>query len=131
MIENLTKDNISLIDNSFLNKEIVLKELRTNPFAKYLIYLENKEVLAYLYYSDIYDRTEINMFEVRKDQRKKKIGSKLLEKFLEENNKPSTLEVKIDNNKAISMYKKYGYKEVAIRKNYYNNIDGILMERSE
>ncbi len=131
MIENLTKDNISLIDNSFLNKEIVLKELRTNPFAKYLIYLENKEVLAYLYYSDIYDRTEINMFEVRKDQRKKKIGSTLLEKFLEENNKPSTLEVKIDNNKAISMYKKYGYKEVAIRKNYYNNIDGILMERSE
>lgn len=131
MIENLTKDNIELIENSFLNKKIVLKELRNNPFAKYLIYIQNNEVLAYLYYSDIYDRTEINMFEVRIDQRRKKIGSRLLEKFLEQNAKPSTLEVRTDNKKAIAIYKKYGYKEVAIRKNYYQSIDGILMERSE
>lgn len=131
MIENLTKDNIDLIEDSFLNKEIVLKELKNNPFAKYLVYLENSEVLAYLYYSDIYGRTEINMFEVRIDQRKKKIGSRLLEKFLEQNTKPSTLEVRTDNYPAIAIYKKYGYKEVAIRKNYYHSIDGILMERSE
>lgn len=131
MIESLTKDNINLIDHSFLNKEIIIKELINNPFAKYLIYIENKEVVAYLYYSEIYDRTEINMFEVRVDKRNKKIGSKLLEKFLEQNTKPSTLEVRTDNYKAIAIYKKYGYREVAIRKNYYNNVDGILMERSE
>ena len=36
---------------------------------------------------------------------------------------------KIDNVKAINLYKKYGFKQVAIRKKYYNGIDGILMEK--
>ena len=40
-----------------------------------------------------------------------------------------TLEVKIDNNAAINLYKKYNFVEKAIRKGYYNGIDGILMER--
>ena len=131
MIEKLTKDNILLIDNSFLNKSNILQELKNNPFANYLIYLEDNEAVAYLYYSDIYDRTEINNFEVRIDKRNNKIGSKLLVFFLEISNKPSTLEVRINNIPAISLYKKYGYKEVAIRKGYYNGEDGILMERSE
>lgn len=129
MIENLTKSNIDIINNTFINKESILKELEKNPYARCLIYIENKEVLGYLYYSDIYDRTEINMFEVRIDQRNKKIGSKILEEFLIQNPKPSTLEVRINNDSAIALYKKYGYQRVAIRKGYYNGIDGILMER--
>ena len=54
-----------------------------------------------------------------------------MEKFIEITNKPSTLEVKINNYIAINLYQKYGYKKVAIRKGYYNGVDGILMERSE
>lgn len=131
MIEKLTKDNILLIENSFLDKNNILQEFANNPFANYLVYLEDNEIVAYLYYSDIYDRTEINNFEVKIDKRNNKIGSKLLAFFLDTTNKPSTLEVKINNIPAISLYKKYGYKEVAIRKGYYNGEDGILMERSE
>ena len=40
-----------------------------------------------------------------------------------------TLEVRKDNERALRLYKKYGFKEVALRKNYYNDIDGILMMR--
>ena len=40
-----------------------------------------------------------------------------------------TLEVKKDNIVALKLYKKMGFEEKAIRKNYYNGIDGILMER--
>ena len=39
-----------------------------------------------------------------------------------------TLEVDEKNIYAIKLYEKYGFIKKAIRKNYYNNSDGILME---
>ena len=47
----------------------------------------------------------------------------------QEGNYDITLEVRIDNFSAIHLYQKFGFKSVSIRKNYYNGIDGILMER--
>ena len=41
-----------------------------------------------------------------------------------------TLEVRESNVKAINLYKKFGLKEVAVRKAYYNNGENaLLMER--
>ena len=129
MIKELTKDNITIINNSFINKEEVLKELSNNPFSKYIVYLENNEVIGYLYYSDIYDRVEINQIEINSIHRNCGYGSKLLGYLINSVNKNITLEVNKDNIYAIKLYKKYNFKEVAIRKGYYNGIDGILMER--
>ena len=129
MIKELTKDNINIINNSFIDKENVLKELSNNPFSKYLVYLENKEVIGYLYYSDIYDRVEINQIEISSIHRNCGYGSKLLEYLINTVNKNITLEVNKENIYAIKLYKKYNFGEVAIRKGYYNGIDGILMER--
>ena len=44
-------------------------------------------------------------------------------------NKSITLEVNKNNIPALNLYKKFEFKEVAIRKGYYQGIDGILMER--
>ena len=129
MIKELTKDNINIINNSFIDKENVLKELSNNPFSKYLIYLEKTQVIGYLYYSDIYDRVEINQIEINSIHRNCGYGSKLLEYLINSVNKNITLEVNKENKYAIKLYKKYNFKEVAIRKGYYNGIDGILMER--
>ena len=40
-----------------------------------------------------------------------------------------TLEVAVNNEPAISLYKKFGFREVALRKFYYGDEDGILMEK--
>ena len=40
-----------------------------------------------------------------------------------------TLEVNVNNSFAIKLYEKYDFKTVAIRKNYYDGVDGYLMER--
>ena len=40
-----------------------------------------------------------------------------------------TLEVRISNEVARSLYKKFGFREVALRHNYYGDEDGILMEK--
>lgn len=129
MITELNKDNLFEIEDSFLSAKEVKKELASNPFAKYLIYIENNNVIGYLYYSDIYDRVEINQIEIEISNRNSGKGTMLLKRLIDTVEKDITLEVKIDNFPAIKLYKKFNFEEKAIRKGYYNGIDGILMER--
>lgn len=129
MIVELTRENIKEIENSFISTSEVLMEFENNPFGKYLIYKEDNKVIGYLYYSDIYDRAEINQFEVEITHRNCGKGKKLLNKMLEVVDKNITLEVKKDNFAAIHLYKSVGFVEKAIRKGYYQGVDGILMER--
>ena len=131
MIKELTKENISVIDDSFLNKDEIIHELENNPFAKILIYLENDEVIGYLYYSDIYDRVEINQIEINSIHRNCGKGTILLDFLIKSVDKNITLEVNKENIPAIKLYKKFNFEEVAIRHGYYNGIDGILMERKK
>jgi len=129
MFSILDKNNIEDFESSFLKKEDVESELSNNPFGYYLLYIEDNEVLGYLYYSDIYERMEINSFEVNPEFRNKGIGSKLMKEFTENTSKGVTLEVRCNNESAIHIYKKYGFIEKAKRIGYYDGLDGILMER--
>ena len=131
MFIDITKNNINELNNSFIKKEEVLNDLENNPFGKYLIYKEKEEVIAYIYYSDIYERAEINQIEVNFIHRNCGKGSKILEEFIKAVDKDITLEVNKENIPAIKLYKKYGFIEKAIRKGYYNGTDGILMERKK
>lgn len=129
MFEWITKENINKIKfDDFLTLEEVKHNLENNPFGKYLI-LKEDTILGYIYYSDIYDRVEINNFLVKDIHRNCGLGNKILKLFTENVEKSITLEVRVDNDNAIHLYKKYGFKEVSIRKNYYKGIDGILMEK--
>lgn len=125
------KDDIKYIDynQNIISTEIVTKEFDINPFANYLLDIEDNIIIAYLYYSDIYDRAEINQIEVATNYRNCGKASKLLQKMIEIVDKNITLEVKKDNIPAINLYKKFNFQEKAIRKGYYQGIDGILMER--
>lgn len=129
MIIEINKDNIDIIDNSFINKKNVIEEFENNPFCKFLILKEKDEIIGYLYYSDIYERAEINQFEINKIHRNCGKGNLLLKEFLKRVQKDVTLEVKEDNLVAIRLYEKNGFIKKAIRKNYYKDKDGILMER--
>lgn len=129
MIKDYNEININDYRNDILNREEIEHDLKINPFGKYLLYIEKDEIVGYIYYSDIYDRAEINQIEVLVSHRNCGKASKLLEKMISLVDKNITLEVKIDNNAAINLYKKYNFVEKAIRKGYYNGIDGILMER--
>ena len=129
MIIEINKNNIDLINNSFISKEYILNELENNPFAKILILKENDEIVAYVYYSDIYERAEINQIEVNKIHRNCGKGNFLLNYMINLLKKNITLEVKEDNYSAIKLYEKNKFEKKAIRKGYYNGIDGILYER--
>lgn len=117
----------------FLSNNEIIKDLNNNVFSKYFIYVEESNIIGFVNYFDIYDRFEIANIFVEDIYRNKKIGSKMLEHLImlgeKKNIKNITLEVKKDNFAAINLYKKYYFEIVAIRKQYYQGIDGLLMER--
>ncbi|MBQ8534115.1 MAG: GNAT family N-acetyltransferase [Bacilli bacterium] len=129
MIIEITKDNIEELENTFFNKEELISEFDNNPFAKVLALKEEDVVIGYIYYSDIYDRLEINQFEINKEYRNQGKGKYLIQYLIDKEKKDITLEVKQDNYSAIKVYEAKGFIQKAVRKGYYNGIDGLLMER--
>ena len=103
-----------------------------NPFSKTLVYLLDYQVIGFLQYHDMYETLDIVYIYVLNEYRRKQIGSNLLEYLIEHNKGKEniTLEVSVVNKKAIALYQKCGFKQVVVRKGYYNGTDGILMERS-
>ena len=107
--------------------------IHTNPFARKIEYVIDDKSIGYLEYSLIYDRMEIDNFSVLDEYRNQGIGTKLLAYLmsLAINYRVIniTLEVRVSNEIAINLYKKFGFREVALRKFYYGDEDGILMEK--
>lgn len=128
MIIQLNRDNLSSFNDEFIVLKHIKEEIYTNPFARVFVYLVDNKIIGYIYYSVIYDRIELNQLEVLFEYRNKRVATILMERLLEEA-LDTTLEVRIDNEIAIKLYKKFGFEKVAIRKGYYNGVDGILMER--
>lgn len=128
MIEELNVEE-KLNQDSFIDLEKLKKELEDNPFGKILLYVKDNRIVAYLYYSEIYERAEINNIEVESKYQNQKIGTELLEFLTKTVDKTISLEVRKDNYYAIKLYKKFNFQEKTIRKGYYQGIDGILMVR--
>ena len=128
MIIQLNRDNLSSFGDEFIVLKHIKEEIYNNPFARIFVYFVDNKIVGYIYYSVIYDRIELNQIEVLFEYRNKGIATILMERLLEEA-LDITLEVRIDNEIAINLYRKFGFEKVAIRKGYYNGVDGILMER--
>ena len=114
-------NNINEFNVEYLKKE--------NPFLKNYVYIENNIPIGLISYSLIYDRIELEYIWVSFAHRKKGIASKLMDKMMEEKVNNITLEVRKTNEGAISLYKKYNFKVVSTRKNYYGDEDAYLMIR--
>ena len=95
------------------------KEFSTDPFLKILTFEDDNLIKGFLLYSEIYDRIEINQIEVLTKYQQKHIASSLMEYLIniakEKQLSNITLEVKESNYKAINLYHKYNFVEVAKR----------------
>lgn len=131
MIVELDKNNLKMLDNSFIDQSYIQKELSVNPYGKILLLVENDEIIGYLYYSDIFDRAEINQIEINSIHRNSGKGKVLMDYLINNVDKDISLEVKVDNTPALKLYEKYGFEQVAVRKGYYQGVDGLLMERKK
>lgn len=113
------------------------EELR-NILATYLVAeLENK-VIGYIGMWFVIDECHITNVAVHSNYRKKKIATMLVKRMFElcEEHLSTyvTLEVRKNNLPAQCLYKKFGFNEEAVRKEYYKNPDNtredaIIMSR--
>lgn len=104
-------------------------QVNRNPFSNILVYIIEGEIVAYIDYSIIYERAEINYIFVLPGHRKKGIGRELLQYVLDHYDIENiTLEVNVHNEAAIHLYEKIGFKVVSKRPSYYDGVDAYLME---
>lgn len=109
--------------------------LNLSPVSKCFVYEEDEEIVGFILIDLFDDRAEVIDIAVSLLYRNKKIGDKLLKHIIEVcKNKGCeniTLEVKVNNQPAIKLYKNNGFKILSIRKKYYSNgtLDAYLMIR--
>jgi [ribosomal protein S18]-alanine N-acetyltransferase len=96
-----------------------------NRSACYLVARLENEIVGYAGMWVIMDEAHITTLAVSPEHRGKKIGERLLLGLLEEaayrGGSRATLEVREHNVVAQNLYRKYGFREAAIRKNYYTD----------
>lgn len=112
----------------FPEKNITLdlaEKILTNPCHKAFLAKVGGHSVGFLYASFVGNEADIIDFGVLEKFRKQGVGARLLNHFLNclrEQNGQATLEVSTDNKVALSLYEKFGFQKVGVRKRYY--IDG-------
>lgn len=128
-LRNIKNDLTSEFDD-FWNFNILKEELQ-NENSKYIVAKINDEVVGFAGIKIIIDEADIMNIVVKNNFRKKGIGFLLLQQLIDLsktlNITSISLEVNEKNIAAISLYKKFNFKEIGIRKKYYNNNNAILM----
>lgn len=113
----LSQIKISEYDD-FWNENILKTDV-TSPTSYYIIAKKQDEILGFAGLNFILDEAHIANIAVKKNMRRKKIGSKLLETLIKKALSTSssiTLEVNEKNIPAIKLYQKYGFQTVRKKK---------------
>lgn len=94
-----------------------------NIYNVYLGYEEADTLVGFIGCSLMFETLAINNFAVLSSYKRQGIGEKLLQGLLaygkEKGVENFILEVRVSNEAAIALYKKYDFVQIDIRKNYY------------
>ncbi len=114
-------------------EDAFFNELQENKFAVYLVIEVEEKVVGYVGTWIIIDEAHITNIAILPDYRGKRLGEKLLSEMIKTaiqlGAKTMTLEVRISNEVAKQLYRKFGFKDGGIRKGYYtdNQEDALIM----
>lgn len=136
-ISNMTISDFEIISpilssdfDDFWSPEILKGELN-NENSHYIVAKIDTEIVGFAGIWKSIDDIHITDIVVKKDFRKNGIGSLLLQKLItltkELKFHELTLEVNSNNEIAKKLYLKFGFKELGVRKKYYNNTDDAII----
>lgn len=137
LIEQMTKkhiDDVLEVEHLSLkspwSKNMFLEEL-SGKFAMYCVATENDKAVAYMGMHCVCGEGHITNIAVHPDFRREGIASNLINHFINYAKKNNfellTLEVRESNIPAIECYKKFGFTEVGLRKNYYEHKENAVL----
>ena len=137
MQKEYIKDIVELEKQCFSEpwSENALAEELDNNCAVFFIAIINNKLAGYMGMHNICSQGYITNIAVFEQYRKKGIASSLIERIINyavnNNMEFISLEVRKSNIQAISLYDKYEFKQMGIRKNFYKKPceDAIIMTR--
>jgi ribosomal-protein-alanine N-acetyltransferase len=117
-----------------MSRASIERDLRDERLSKYFVARALGVIVGYVGIWCVYPEAHIVSIAVDPDFQGKGIGTRLMEtglQWLMDNGfKDVFLEVRVDNDVAIRLYTKFGFKKVTIRKNYYQDgSDAYVMLR--
>ncbi|WP_301107099.1 ribosomal protein S18-alanine N-acetyltransferase [Sporosarcina sp.] len=114
-------------------EEIFEHELSGNAYSHYIVAELDGEIIGHCGMWIVLDECHITNVAVRSKVRGKGYGEELMRQAMElcrlNEVKTMTLEVRVSNEPARTLYRKLGFQEGGIRKNYYtdDHEDGLVM----
>ena len=115
----------------------VYSDIVLNDRTVYLVAEDEGEIIAYGGLWKIFDEGHITNIAVVPGRRREHIGEKLVGELIDltraEGISNWTLEVRADNDPAIALYEKLGFRSVGLRKGYYeyDGMDAVIMWKRE
>tara|TARA_Y100000768_G_C23961869_1_gene675825 strand:+ start:1488 stop:1910 length:423 start_codon:yes stop_codon:yes gene_type:complete len=105
----------------------ILRDCILYKYDSFTIYF-NSILVGYVISKISFPETHILNLTIASDFRKKGLGQSLIELIINDSRirgtKDIILEVRVNNNAAISLYEKLNFKKVGLRKDYYESKDG-------
>lgn len=109
----------------------ILKDELNAENSNYLVAKLDDQIVGFAGIKILVGEADIMNIVVKKDFRSLGIGSILLENLIqlakEKNLTSINLEVMEENYPAIHLYQNFGFKQIGLRKNYYKNKNGLIM----
>ena len=132
--ENYIEDIFNIEQSEIIvpwSKDALLDLIRKQNII-FRVMLKDDIVIGYYSFQKIFEEGYINNIAIKKEYQSQGYGTQLFQDLLERAEKfevkALTLEVELDNEKAIKLYKKFGFIQEGIRKNFYKNSkDALIM----
>ena len=131
------KDTLTTEFDNFWNAATLKEELQ-NSNSYYIVVKDvttNNKIVGFAGLKIVIDEADLMYIVTRKDKRNLGIATAMLDNLInnvakQKNIKKITLEVNQKNTSAIKLYQKFNFKQIAIRKKYYKNVDdAIIMQK--
>ena len=108
---------------------MIEKEILSDTDSVYS-YMNGEKTLGYLEIRNVDNDIDIMNLYVNQEERHKGIATALLNEVIEkEEYSRIMLEVNENNNEALRLYNKLGFKEISLRERYYGEDTAIIMEK--
>lgn len=141
IIEKMKKEDLDQVikieEKSFSdpwNKSFFSQDI-DNEYALPLVARADDNVVGYICLWKILDEIQISNIAVSPEYRRRGIGEKMMEKTLnlaaKKDFRRISLDVRVSNLPAVSLYKKFGFTQAGRRKNYYRSPpeDALILEK--
>ena len=121
--------NLGLKLNSNYSNLYDYESLNSGVNKTYTI-LDNNNIIGFIHIQDLIDEVDIIDIVIDEKYRRKGYGKSLINYILDfYKDKKVILEVSVDNEEAVNLYKSLNFSVINVRKGYYNGTDALVMEK--